>query len=311
MHDLDSTQEYGQRLSGAKVKTIGIIGLGSIGMRHASNLLSMGHKVYGWDPHPGQVANLQHKGGSEFPGLVPPVVYGDYNGFIIASPTRFHMEHLSTFTRNVFVEKPITHGPTLGLNPSNILMVGYNLRFHGCVKKAKEWLQDIGDPQWANFILGQFSEKPPYLRDGVILNWSHEIDLALYLLGDAIVESSRTRLTDGKDDLTDINLKHASGCRSSVHLDYITAPEIRQFIIVGNRATIIADLANRHAWLRDRDGSILEHFEDSETWNDNYIEEMQAFLDRIDGNETLGCTAKEALKVLDICLEVRKQARLT
>ena len=48
----------------------------------------------------------------------------------------------------------------------------------------------------------------------------------------------------------------------------------------------------------------------TDTWNDNYIEEMQAFIDRIDGKETIGCTGEEALKVLEICLEVRKQAGL-
>jgi hypothetical protein len=37
---------------------------------------------------------------------------------------------------------------------------------------------------------------------------------------------------------------------------------------------------------------------------------MSAFLRRIDGEETLGCTGEEALKVLEICLEVRKRAGL-
>jgi hypothetical protein len=37
---------------------------------------------------------------------------------------------------------------------------------------------------------------------------------------------------------------------------------------------------------------------------------MQAFLDRIDGKETIGCTGEEGLEVLKICLEVRKQAGL-
>jgi predicted dehydrogenase len=199
-------------------------------------------------------------------------------------------------------------------NPNNILMVGYNLRFHPCVIKAKEWIDnDIGVPLWANFTLGQRSIKPPYLRDGVILNWSHEIDLALHLLGPGSVAHSSTRLTDGRDDISDILFNHANGCRSTIHLDYVTRPEVRQAIIVGNKATVIFDLVNHQAWLRDKDGQMIEQdggYVRDNVWNQTYIDEMQAFLDRIDGKQTLGATAEEALEVLKICLEVRKQAGL-
>jgi hypothetical protein len=37
---------------------------------------------------------------------------------------------------------------------------------------------------------------------------------------------------------------------------------------------------------------------------------MKAFIDRMDGKETLGCSAEEGLEVLKVCLEVRKQAGL-
>jgi predicted dehydrogenase len=233
---------------------------------------------------------------------------------IIASPTPNHAEHIDLVARAeipCFCEKPIAD--TLNApNLNTVDMVGYNLRFHSCVKKAKEWLNRgmIGNPLWANFALAQHSEKLPYLRDGVIFNWSHEIDLALYLLGDGVVTGSSTRLTDGKDDLTDILMTHENGCRSSIHLDYLTQSEIRQGIIVGTRAAIIFDLVNRLAWLRRADEVIIDQFQGKDIWNDNYIEEMQAFLDRCDGKETIGCTAEEGLKVLDICLKVREQAGL-
>lgn len=288
------------------MKTIGIIGLGSIGMRHAKNLTAMGHRVVGYDPI--EERRKLFNGGAL-----------TEDAYVIASPTDCHLSDvISTGVsgKATFVEKPIFHSLAYTPRTSHILMVGYNLRFHSCVKKAKKWLEDrlIGQPLWANFTLGQYSEKEPYLRDGVILNWSHEIDLCLYLLGEAQVRASATRVTpypdhQGNDDLTDISLEHADGCRSTVHLDYLTKPEIRQGIIVGTDGTIIFDLVNRHAWLRD-EGGIVEHFEGQDNWNDNYVEEIKAFLNRIDGKETLGCTAEEALKVLDICLRVRKEAGL-
>lgn len=297
------------------MKTIGIIGLGSIGMRHAENLQKMGHN---WVFHdPAKDASMSRE----------RIFADDVDAVIISSPTPNHLKDLHDcieHKKHVFIEKPIGDdwdsddgyharrpidaARRLGL----VVMVGYNLRNHSCVKKAREWLDVglIGKPLWANFTLGQYSEKPPYLRDGVILNWSHEIDLALYLLGAAKVAASSTRLTDGKDDMTDILLTHESGCRSTVHLDYITKPEVRQLIIGGTNGTIEVYLLSRAAYLNSN-GIIAESaFRGKDTWNDNYIEEMQAFIDRIDGKETIGCSGKEGLEVLKICLEVRRQASL-
>ncbi len=168
------------------------------------------------------------------------------------------------------MEKPIAD--RLGAPLEYVNMVGYNLRFHSCVKKAKEWLNAglIGKPLWANFTLGQYSEKPPYLRDGVLLNWSHEIDLALYLLGMAVVAGSSTRLTDGRDDMSDILLTHKSGCRTTVHLDYITKPEQRGFMIYGSESYINCNLPDRILQLNEN-----QPFHDEKgSYNQDYIEEM-------------------------------------
>ena len=294
------------------MKTIGVIGLGSIGTRHAKNLMAMGHSVRGYDPD--VIRRLELNG----------VLY-DYDecmddsvdGIVIASPTLNHYEQLveACLIPNlpIFVEKPIADVPNAGLIFDHIqrpFMVGYNLRFHSCVKKAREWLPTIGEPLWANLTCGQLNEKPAYRRDGVILNWSHEIDLACYLLGPASHIASSTVLENRSDILTDILLQHENGCQSLVHLDYVTQPEIRQTVIIGSRGGIILDLVNRQAWLRDLDGGVTEHWAGDDDWNDNYIEEMQAFIDRIDGKDVTGCTGSEGLKVLEICLAARKQAGL-
>lgn len=299
----------------AATKTIGVIGLGSIGMRHKNNLWQhlKQTEVVGYDSDPAK----QNGTGWVMGDLDKMIEMCSH--IIIASPTNMHWDHLRRAAiagKDIFVEKPIANtlehdGEFIEeFSDFHVKMVGYNLRFHSCVRKAKEWLPLIGKPLWSNFTLGQYSEKPPYLRDGVILNWSHEIDLCLYLLGMCEVAASSTRLTDGKDDISDILLIHSNGCRSTIHLDYVTSSEVRQFIIVGTEATILVDLLRRVAWLRDKLGYIIDKFDGDDDWNDNYIEEMQAFLDRCDGKETLGCTAEEGLDVLKICLEVRKQAGL-
>jgi predicted dehydrogenase len=285
-------------------RTIGIIGLGSIGMRHKENLWKhLGEtEVVGYDPDP-----EKHSGTGWMMGDLGKMIEMCTH-IIIASPTSMHLEHLiAADGKPTFVEKPIAR--TMPVIYSSVLMVGYNLRFHSCVKKTKEWMERIGTPLRASFTLGQHSDKPPYLRDGVVLNWSHELDLCLYLLGPGRVTGSSTRLSNGRDDISDILITHDNGCRSVVHLDYVTKREERWFSINGTDGEIFVDLPARKALLSDGKTGI-NYKDDVGSWNSDYIEEMQAFLDRCDGKETIGCTADEAIRVLEVCLEVRKQAGL-
>jgi predicted dehydrogenase len=277
---------------------VGVIGLGSIGSRHANNLKILGHEVIPYDI----------KQPIEWPdspqSLLDDAIKAD--AVVIASPTPLHWDHMrvvSNAGKPFFVEKPIADQPMGG--GFGALMVGYNLRFHSCVIKAKGWIDagHLGRPLWGNFVVAQYSDKPDYLRDGVILNWSHEIDLALYLLGPAYVKACATY---SDEDIADIILRHTNGSQSTVHLDYLTKPEIRQTIIVGSESTIIIDLVRRNAWLRSSEDVMLDMFQGSDTWNDNYLDEMETFIARVEGKETIGCTGQEGLEVLRICLQAKK-----
>jgi predicted dehydrogenase len=284
-------------------KIIAVHGLGSIGMRHARNLIRMGHDVCGYDEDKSKIDQLLATGGrADWPEHI--------DGVVIATPTPVHAATLDIYQKladvPIFVEKPIAAEPVA--TTKNIIMVGYNLRFHACVKKARDWLRDgiIGTPVWSNLVCAQYSSKPDYLRDGVIMNWSHEIDLALYLLGPGVLQ---TCAVDQKETIADLTIWHYP-CQSTVHLDYLTLPEIRQTIIVGTEGQIVMDLVNRRCWLRDKRGIYVDEINHPiDSWTENYYEEMAAFCDRIDGKETIGCSAQEALDVLTICLQARKMAR--
>lgn len=278
---------------------VGVLGLGSIGMRHATNLLSLGHEVYAYDPQVQDDRFLRWNG--QPTKLLEAVV--------IASPTPMHAGHINLFEYTpIFVEKPVSDQP-FNLH-HGVLMVGYNLRFHSCVAKAKEWLDAgaINQPIWANFTCAQKSTKAGYLNDGVILNWSHEIDLARYLLGPAKVQAASVRQSI-KDDLADILLTHGLGCRTTIHLDYLTEPEIRRFVIVGDKGRIEADLVRRIAWLSS-DAAHVTTYIGKDSYDQNYVEEINAFIVRVQGRRVGGCTGAEGLEALAICLEARKLSGL-
>jgi predicted dehydrogenase len=285
-------------------KKIAVIGLGSIGSRHARNLMQLGHEICGFDTHTIAVV----------PGMRCYHIWENLPGvdaYVIASPTPTHAYYIAAcelFDKPYFVEKPLRDKALDSAQGAQATMVGYNLRFHSCVLQAKEWIDSglIGKPQWANLVVAQRNDKTDYLRDGVILNWSHEIDLALHLLGPATVKAC---VADEKETLADIILVHENGCQTTLHLDYLTRPEIRQSVIVGDKGTIIIDLVHRHAWLRHSHEATPVGFVGDDSFDSNYIDEMESFIARIDGQETVGCTGAEGLEALKICLEAKRLAK--
>jgi len=299
-------------------KTIGVIGLGSIGARHARSLRDLGCEVWGYDPDPAKAQGL---------GIYPIAdpLHHAYDtirmadGVVIANPTHNHYRVLlesMAYKRPTFVEKPLvaTDNEWRDLHnylSTKALVVGYNQRFNSAVRHAKAWLDTgaIGTPTWATFSCAQHNEKPDYLRDGVILNWSHEIDLALYLLGpakvhDAIIDK------DKRESCADILLIHDNAVVTHIHLDYVTKPERRGFAIGGAGGWLSASLPDRKTSLYGADGR-EEHFCDGVgSYDQDYKDEMQAFLDRIDGKETIGATGEEGLAVLRVCLDAKMKAML-
>ena len=288
-------------------KTIGVIGLGSIGMRHAKNLLAMGHQVRGYDTD--MKKRLALNGVLWNMGEVL-----DSDAVIIASPTPLHYLHVISAAEKgipMLVEKPIADSCDDWLRDAiahSSVMVGNNLRMHSCVKKAREWLDAglIGRPLWANFTLAQFNDK---YTDDVILNWgAHELDLARYLLGDCEVVAA----SHASGGIADIILRHGNGCQTVVHLDYVTRPHLRVFRIVGSLGMIGINLEKRTAFALGPEMNVLEmkiNPQPSGSWDDDYIEEMKAFLDLIDGKLVPhAATGEDGLAVLELILEAKRMA---
>ena len=290
---------------------IAVLGAGSIGSRHIKNLTELGHNVEVYDPTHftastrGEVLHFTAPTRDEVLDEIIP----NSDAVIIATPTSNHVVDIydcHMAGKPMFVEKPLVDSYTdwISVPTDNIKMVGYNLRFHSCVKKVKEWMGEgrIGKPIWAQFTCAQFNDRPEYLRDGVVLNWSHEIDLAVYLIG--VAEFVAAAVTK-KDDMADIALRHEhTGCQTVVHLDYLTKPEKRGFWITGEEGSICADLVQRTAWIK-KDNKVVELYAGQDNWNGNYLDEMRKFIDRLNGKEVIGCTAAEALLVNGLCFQAK------
>ena len=285
---------------------IGVVGHGSIGSRHAANARALGHDVKVYDPA------ITILGGADF--KFERDLYDWCDAAVIATPSPFHEGGVRAAVergKHVLVEKPISIAvgalPAIleaAAEKNLIVMMGNNLRMHPCVQQAKEWLVagHIGKPLWSSWICATLSAKSPYLSDGVILNTgSHEVDLALHLLGPAKVISANA---SPSDDIADFVLEHDSGARSSFHLDFITPNEIREFWIAGEERNIGVDLPKRLLSL----GSTSNHMPGD--YDKDYLAEMEAFVDRIEGKITPGASGQDGLATLRVLLDVRKMAGL-
>lgn len=282
---------------------IGVLGYGSIGKRHVKNLEALGHRCYTYDPANKLTTKRAH-------------VFEKADAFVIASPTAEHRKDILDVAQTgkpVFVEKPIgaTNADWIALKEmtrKDRLFVGYNLRFLKNVRTVKAEMSNGLVPIWARFTCSQLSEKEPYLRDGVILNWSHEIDLALHLLGPAKVVASYTDKLGGKDLLSVIVLKHENECVSTIQIDYLLKPQVRGFTVQMGVAAYIADID--HGTLITEKVGQQPIIQVEGEFNDCYLREMEAFIAFASGGMMQGCTAQEGLDVLDVCLRVREQAGL-
>lgn len=275
---------------------IGVLGAGSIGSRHIKNLKELGHDVEAYDP-------------CGYMEMTRRNLINWADAIVIATPTYHHFNDIVScdkIEKPMFVEKPLVgmYPEWVNVPTDHIKMVGYNLRFHSCVKKAREWMGEgrIGKPIWARFTCAQYNDRPEYLRDGVVLNWSHEIDLAVYLIG--VAEFVAAAVTK-QDDMADIALRHErTGCQTTIHLDYLTRPEQRGFWITGEEGSICADLVQRIAWIK-QNNKVVELYAGQDSWDGNYLDEMRKFIDRLKGKEVIGCTAAEALLINGLCFQAK------
>ena len=299
---------------------IGIVGLGSIGARHANNAGKLGHDARGYDP-----ANNY----SSF--KLERDLYDWCDAAIICTPSPFHESGLRACVerrKHVLIEKPISTAVgqlpellALAKTRDLVVMMGNNLRFHPCVRKAVTWIASggIGRPLWANFQCAALSAKAPYLPDGIVLNTgAHEVDLALWLLGPAKVVAAAARVGPYGDDIADFVLHHEGGCMSSFHIDFVTRVPLRVFRIVGDDGGMFCDLNSREISAVQPDDKLpgvvhSNRFKAEGSWDTDYVDEMRAFVETIEGTSPAlspAATGSDGLAALRLLLDVRRLAGL-
>jgi predicted dehydrogenase len=319
-----------------------VVGFGSMGRRHAANLRSLVPDAL--------IAVWRHRRPSadtdEAIALADAVFYAEEEAVawrpdaaIVANPAPFHIAAAIPLARqgaHLFIEKPIADrldGLQVLLElcgkRSLVLMVGYDLRFSQALCLAEQAVAsgEIGRPLALRAEVSQFLPdwRPASdyrhgvsarseLGGGVVLELSHELDYATWLLGDVTTVSALTgRVSDldiDVEDTADILLEFTSGALGNVHLDMVDRASGRCCRVVGTEGTVVWDAkeqraaiyrSNERAWRelsngRSADGEQL------------YIDELSHFLACVGGTASPPVDGNDARRVLELCLAVKESA---
>jgi predicted dehydrogenase len=231
-----------------------VIGLGSIGQRHARVLHELGYSV----------TSVSRRRCGDYDSVASAVVAARPQYAVVATETAYHAESLreladAGFCGPVLVEKPIFS--SVGLVPEYpfaSLAVGYNLRFHPVMTALAERVrgrtaitvsayvgQDIRDwrPGRDHRTTASATKKA---GGGVLRDLSHELDYLLWLFGPwrrvaALGGSSGARQIEVDDHLS-LLLEMARSRAVQVHMDYLDRPGIRKIRVNLENETIEADI---------------------------------------------------------------------
>lgn len=257
-----------------------IVGLGSIGKKHKSNLETLGHQV------------------------IPS--YEEADGVLVCNPTALHLETALKATRlglPVFIEKPLSHNLDGVDKLKGKILVGYCLRFDEGLKKFKKTIPQKGIksvkivccsflPDWhpQTDYRQSYSAKKE-LGGGVLLDLSHEIDYALWFFGPVKKVSAGLQMAPEleieTEAIADLNLEFISGVKAEIHLSYASRqPE-------------------RFCEIKTKDGKILRW--DFQPNNEMYVEEMKHFLKVCQGKEQPLITVADGHRVLEVIEAAKNQ----
>ncbi len=322
---------------------VSVLGLGSIGLRHANNLLALGHGVIGYDPDAGRRELLAGAGGSIAECRDEALDRG--RATVIATPSGLHLDDLDAAIQagcHILVEKPVAHSadllePLLRQSRDLVVFVGQSLRVHPCVLAARAAIEDgrLGDVLWCRSIVSAYlpdwrpgqDYRTGYAADprtgGVMFDCIHEFDLAAFLLGPFRTVAAAARHTGSleieAEDCADAVLRHERGVLTNLHMDYVTRVPQRKTEIAGTDGSIVIDIPMRAYTLTKSSGFIgdakcFDHERgygaEPSTQADDYVTEMKCFLACIAGEADPPCDGWAALDVLKQVISARELAGL-
>jgi predicted dehydrogenase len=318
-----------------------VVGLGSIGRRHLTNLR---HLIPG--AHITVLRHARLTDAADAPVEADRIIYDLDHALsprldmaILASPAPCHLGTASVLASagvHMLIEKPLSDsldGVDALLDDCSrqglVVMVGYHLRFSpsltavhdaiadGVVGRVLSVRSEVGQylPEWrpdTDYRLGVSARRD--LGGGVVLELSHELDYVRWLGGEIRSVLAETGQLGGLDidveDVAEILLRFADGAIGSVHMDMVQRSGTRTCKVIGTEGTL--------EW-NGLDGRVRLYSAQDRQWtelcgpsdavvNDMYVAELAHFVRSVVEGGDVPVDGMGGKRVLEIALAAKRSA---
>lgn len=321
------------------VDTILIVGCGSIGSRHATNLNSRNLSVNVCDTDTERAISLADDVNGQAFESVDDGIESDPDVVFVCTPTHHHVRPALKAARagcDLFVEKPLSNtrdhiGELLDAIEKRdlVTMIGCNLRFHPAVKRIKKLLEEgvIGEPLSARIEAGSYL--PGWHPDedyrelysakedigGALLDFIHELNYSRWFFGEPQRVSAmfgyESSLEIETEDTASVLAEFDTGVLTQFHLDYVQRAYSRSCHIIGEEGTIKWNWQD-HAvklYVSSTDEWSTEPLQDDWKMNDMYLEMTDHFLDCVRSGRSPTSTLNGGARDLAFALAAKESHR--
>jgi predicted dehydrogenase len=257
----------------------------------------------------------------------------------ICNPSSMHMPLAVKAARagcHLFIEKPLSHNyeqvdelMAIARQQKIQVAVGYQMRFHPCLLRLRSLIQEqavgrilsvrieVGEylPGWhtyEDYRTTYGSRKD--LGGGAILSQIHELDYLFWLFGLPkrvfAMGGHLSSLEIDVEDMVEILMDYSYAGHHmpvSLHQDYLQRPPSRTCQVIGDAGKILVDLRALSVDVFDSKG---DHVESSsyEGFQRNrlFLDELQCFLDSMQGKQTPQVTLQDGAQSLRMALAAKE-----
>ncbi|MDO8542971.1 MAG: Gfo/Idh/MocA family oxidoreductase [Opitutaceae bacterium] len=305
-----------------------VVGLGSIGRRHARLLARRDDLIVEWcEAEPAAIAAAQadlgppakiHGSFAQMLGTAPELV-------LIATPHAAHAAQTIAALEagaHVFCEKPMAD--TLAsaarmrraaATSGRVLTFGFQLHFNPGLRRLRELVAagSLGELVHFHCRVGSYitlvnsrSRHQSRLEGALLMDYTHQPDLLYWFLGDAPNGVFASGGQGGRLELSSrpnfiaLNCDYRRSLLATIHLNYVQMPERHEYEIVGDEGWALFDFNTGRLRLGRR-ASASESVEEFPVERDPmYAAEHTAFLDAVAGRRPPESPPDEAIVSMQI-----------
>ena len=315
-----------------------IVGAGSIGQRHLKNLRALGiTHLAACDPDREKLKAVEESRVAGFTDFGEALADGSPDIVFVCTPPVFHVSQAIAALKagaHVFIEKPLSDRLekvdeliSEARQRNRIVQVGYNLRFNPGIRKLKEIIDRsvIGKVLWARIEVGQhlpdwrpaqdYRKSYSAMRDlggGIVLDASHEIDYAIWLLGKPVeivcMAGKVSQLEVDVEDCATLLLRFAGGAQADIHLDSVQRSYSRSCKLVGELGTAEWDYSTGQVKIFNSEKAGWDTISCDFESNDVYVDELRHFLACVETMQNPIVDLEQAKLVLEVALAAKSAA---